>query len=105
MACDGNVLFIKNPLWNEEAELGEADYESDLGREVGDFDSYALFQSYHVKNPDFSVAVVRIVGLAQPGFAIPQRVLYFVDIVNACHLAVHFLGKSVYYLRRVKNKS
>ena len=40
MACIGDVLFIKNPLWNEEAELGEADYESDLGREVGVFDKW-----------------------------------------------------------------
>ena len=39
MACIGDVLEIKNPLCGIEAEQGEADYGSDLGREVGVLDS------------------------------------------------------------------
>ena len=38
MACIGDVYEIKNPLCGIEAEQGEADYGSDLGREVGVFD-------------------------------------------------------------------
>ena len=39
MACIGDVCEIKNPLCGIQAEQSEADYESDLGREVGDFDN------------------------------------------------------------------
>ena len=39
MACIGDVYEIKNPVCGIEAEQGEADYGSDLGREVGVFDS------------------------------------------------------------------
>ena len=38
MACIDDVYKIQNPLWNGYAEQSEADYESDLGREVGVFD-------------------------------------------------------------------
>mgnify|MGYP003334085282 CR=1 FL=1 len=38
MACNGNVLLIQNPLWNEEAERGEAAYGEDFGAKVGVFD-------------------------------------------------------------------
>ena len=38
MACIGDVLEIKNPLCGIEAEQGEADYGSDLGRGVGVLD-------------------------------------------------------------------
>ena len=38
MACTDDVLFIQNPLWNGNAELGEADYASESDRTVGFFD-------------------------------------------------------------------
>ena len=41
----------------------------------------------YVKKPDFSVAVVLVVGLAQLGFAIPQRDLYLLRILLGTALA------------------
>ena len=39
MACISNVYKIQNPLWNCDAELGEAAYGDDLDPKVGVFDS------------------------------------------------------------------
>ena len=38
MACESNVLLIQNPLWNGEAEQGEAAYGKDFDTKVGLFD-------------------------------------------------------------------
>ena len=48
----------------------------------------SLDLSVAVKNPDCSVQVGPISGLALLGLLVPQRVLYNKDIVSACHLAV-----------------
>ena len=40
MACNGNVYITETPLWNEEAELGEADYGSDQDTKARVFDIY-----------------------------------------------------------------
>lgn len=45
MACTDDVLIIQNPLWNEQAEQGEAAYGTDLDRTVGVFDSDAQIQA------------------------------------------------------------
>ena len=39
MACIDDVYIIQNPLWNEQAEQGEAAYGEDFDTKVGVFDT------------------------------------------------------------------